>query len=61
MLKDRYGLDTTIESMSESEILEQIGRKRGALLKGDVVDTNKAARILLEDYRSGKIGKISLE
>ena len=61
MFKDRYGLDSDIDSMVEFQILEQIGRKRGALLKGDMVDTNKAARILLEDYRSGKIGKISLE
>lgn len=61
MFKERYNLDSDIDSMVEFEILEQIGRKRGALLKGDVVDTNKAARILLEDYRSGKIGKISLE
>ena len=61
MFKDRYGLDSEIDSMTEFGILEQVGRKRGALLKGDVVDTTKAARILLEDYRSGKIGKISLE
>lgn len=61
MFKDRYGLDSDIDSMVEFEILEKIGRKRGALLKGDVVDTTKASRILLEDYRSGKIGKISLE
>ena len=56
-----YNLTPAIEAMGEFEILEQIGRKRGALLKGDVVDTNKSAKILLEDYRSGKIGKISLE
>lgn len=61
MFKDRYGLDSEINSMVEFQILEQIGRKRGALLKGDNVDTNKAAKILLEDYRNGKIGKISLE
>ena len=61
MFMDRYNLTPEIEAMGEFEILEQIGRKRGALLKGDVVDTNKSAKILLEDYRSGKIGKISLE
>jgi len=61
MFKERYKLDSDINSMVEFEILDEIGRKRGALLKGDVVDTNKAAKILLEDYRSGKIGKISLE
>ena len=61
MFKDRYKLECDTDSMTETEILEALGRKRGALLKGDVVDTTKASRILLEDYRSGKIGKISLE
>ncbi len=61
MFKDRYSLGSEIETMSEFQILEEIGRKRGALLKGNIVDTNKAAKILLEDYRTGKIGKISLE
>lgn len=61
MFKDRYNLDPDIDEMVEFQILEQIGRKRGALLKGDNVDTTKAARILLDDYRSGKIGKINLD
>ncbi len=61
MLKDRYGLGEEIESLRSFEILELIGRKRGALLKGDAVDLLKASRIVIEDYRNGKLGKISLE
>ena len=61
MFKSRYNLSNEIDSMYEFQILEQVGRKRGALLAGGIVDTTKAARILLEDYRNGKIGKISLE
>ena len=61
MFKDRYALGEEIETMQDFEILDMVGRKRGALLKGDVVDVHKAARILIEDYRTGKIGKISLE
>lgn len=61
MFKSRYDLTSEINGMAEFEILEQIGRKRGALLKGDIVDANKAAKILLEDYKNGKIGKINLE
>lgn len=61
MFKSRYNLPEEIATMYEFQILEELGRKRGALLAGGRVDTNKAARILLEDYRSGKIGKISLE
>ena len=61
MLKDRYGLGGEIESLRSFEILELIGRKRGALLKGDAVDLLKSSRIVIEDYRNGKLGKISLE
>lgn len=43
------------------EVLETVGRRRGALLKGGEVDTLKAARILIDDFRSGKLGRISLE
>lgn len=41
--------------------LEDVGRKRGALSKGNAVDTEKAAEILLLDFRSGKLGRISLD
>lgn len=61
MFMDRYKLDSSIDQMVEFQILDEIGRKRGCLLKGDIVDSTKAAKILLEDYRTGKIGKINLE
>ena len=38
-----------------------IGKKRGALLAGGKIDETKTAKILLEDFRTGKIGKITLE
>ena len=43
------------------ELMELIGRKRGALISGGRVDTLKVAGIVLDEFRSGKIGKISLE
>lgn len=43
------------------ELLELIGKKRGCLMKGGVVDTEKAQRIVLTDFRSGKLGTISLD
>ena len=61
MFKARFDLDSSIDSMSEHEILDEIGRKRGALLPGDRVDRLKAAKMLIDDFRTGKIGKISLE
>ncbi|MEX2129982.1 MAG: ribosome biogenesis GTPase YlqF, partial [Pseudohongiellaceae bacterium] len=42
-------------------LLEMIGRQRGCLGKHGAVDLHKAAELLLNDYRSGKIGRLSLE
>lgn len=43
------------------EIMEEIGKKRGAIVSGGNVDLEKVARIILEDFRSGKLGRITLE
>ncbi len=43
------------------ELLEEIGRKRGCLVKGGEIDYNKASNVLIDEFRSGKIGKLSLE
>ena len=61
MFKQRYALDKKIDTMKDYEILEEVGKSRGAIVQGGVVDISKAARLLIEDYRTGKIGKISLE
>lgn len=42
-------------------LLEQAGRKRGFLISGGEVDTERMARILLDEYRGGVLGKITLE
>lgn len=43
------------------EILHNIGRKRGAIVAGGRVDEEKVANLLLQEFRSGKLGKITLE
>ena len=43
------------------EIMNYIGKKRGAVISGGNIDEEKVAKIILEDFRSGKIGKITLE
>lgn len=43
------------------DILEIIGRKRGCIVSGGNVDMEKAANVFLEDFKSGKIGKITLD
>ena len=42
-------------------VLEEIGRKRGALRPGGRIDLHKASELLLHEFRSGKIGLLSLE
>ncbi|BCL72768.1 Ribosome biogenesis GTPase A [Vibrio nigripulchritudo SO65] len=59
LLRDRYQLDELPES--DVELMEEIGRKRGALRSGGRVDLHKASEILLHELRSGTIGKITLE
>ena len=42
-------------------LMQLIGKKRGAIVSGGQVDDEKTARIILEDFRNCKLGKISLE
>ena len=43
------------------EIMNYIGEKRGAIVKGNNIDLEKVSRIILEDFRTGNLGKITLE
>ena len=43
------------------KILHYIGKKRGAIISGGNIDEEKTARLILEDFRNGKIGRITLE
>lgn len=61
LLISKYRLDESIYDLESYDILELIGRKRGCLVSGGNVDMTKAANCFLEDLKSGKIGKISLE
>jgi ribosome biogenesis GTPase A len=46
---------------SATALIDEIGRRRGCLRAGGVVETYKAAAILVHDFRSGALGRISLE
>lgn len=61
LLATRYGFSTA--GMDGVAVIEAVAKKRGCLLKGrgGELDLEKAAAILLTDYRSGAIGRISLE
>ena len=58
----RYKLhDAESAHLNDEELLAAIGRKRGAVLGGGKVNLQKAAEILIHDYRSGVLGRITLE
>ena len=59
MLISRYQLKHT--PGSELELLEALGKKRGCLRSGGIVDLVKASKILLTELRAGTLGKITLE
>ena len=59
-LADRYKI-TDFEELEPYELLELIGAKRGMLIKGGETDTERAAVMLLDEYRSGKLGKLTLD
>ncbi len=58
-MMERYKL--TSLPATDIELLEEIGRRRGALRSGGHIDLHKASELLLHEFRSGKIGQLSLE
>lgn len=59
LLGKRYGF--SLEALDGEGVVESIAKKRGYLLKGGVPDRERAALMLLQDYRTGALGRISLE
>lgn len=49
------------ENINIYEIMQMIGNKRGAIISGGNIDDEKTAKIILDDFRTGKLGYISLE
>ena len=60
-LTDRYNIDIDIQNSENFEILKQIAVARLCLLKGNEPDLDKAAAILFDDFRSGRLGRMTLE
>ena len=70
LIVNRYGISTddlpetdefTIGCVIGYELLERIGKKRGFLASGGEINTERAAAAVLDEFRSGKIGRLSLE
>ena len=57
-LVERYKIEISTDG---HELLNQIGLKRGCIKKGGVLDTDKALRMILSEFRAGKLGKVNLD
>ena len=67
-LKEKYRVERSEEAGGNTEVkpkpyqmLEQIARSRHCLLRGNELDTEKAAILLLDDFRNGRLGRLTLE
>ncbi len=59
LLTKRYKIET--EGLSPLEIMEEIARKRGCIIRGGEIDYTKVANLILDEFRKGVIGNITLE
>ena len=59
-LTDRYKVDAP-EGTPGWELVELVGRKRGYLVSGGEVNTERMSKVLIDEFRSGKLGKFTLE
>ena len=60
VLAERYKIEVEPED-SGYDLLEKAGRKRGFLMRGAQVDTQRMAQVLLDEFRGGKLGRFTLE
>ena len=58
VLEEKYAIE---HSDDKFEVLEKIAQSRHCLVRGNEFDTEKAAAILLDDFRNGRLGRITLE
>ena len=68
---ERYSLDSNMideilkqeqdENENIYEIMQIIGKKRGAIISGGNIDDEKTSKLILDDFKSGKLGRITLE
>ena len=60
MLKDRYGIDCQPDTPGW-QLLEAAGKKRGYLLARGEINTERMAKVLIDEFRGGKLGRLTLE
>ena len=60
LIENRYNLKDITE-LSSIEIMDEIGKRRGALMRGGFIDYEKVSGIILDEFRKGLMGKVTLE
>lgn len=64
-MQERYGLSEAPKDSEDPDqivaVMEEIGRKRGAVMSGGRIDLEKASSLMLRELRGGKLGRFSLE
>ncbi|KGF08741.1 GTPase [Clostridiales bacterium S5-A14a] len=61
LLLERYKLDKACLEYEDIELLDEICRRRGYILPGKRIDYDRAGKAILDEFRNGKIGRITLE
>ena len=62
MLAERYKYDAeSVLELSDLELFELIGKKRGFLVSGGEINYERTANTLLDEFRAAKIGRITLD
>ena len=63
LLAERYkmSVETVTGDLTDYELFEAIGKKRGFLISGGEVNTERTANMLLDEFRAAKIGRITLD
>lgn len=61
LILDRYKIPDFDDDIKNYEVMELIAKKRGMLIKGGEIDYERVSVMLLDEYRAGKMGKISFE
>lgn len=60
-LVERYKLKQDVSTLSAEELLEAIARRRGMLISGGEIDIERVCTMLLDEFRAGMLGRITLE
>lgn len=59
LLEERYKIE--IGNLVPTEVIEEIGKKRGCIVKGGEIDISRTSHIILDEFRRGIIGRVTLE